>query len=59
LNAWTAISNDLFELDSERVLVLCERRGRGKTSGRELGQLGSERASLFHVRRGKVIRFIT
>ena len=43
------------ELDSERVLVLTRQGGRGKSSGIETEQL---RATLFHVRKGKVTRRI-
>ena len=45
-------------VDGQRVLVLVHRSGRGKTSGLQLGQLGSEGASLVHVREGKVTRLI-
>jgi ketosteroid isomerase-like protein len=47
------------ELDDERVLVLAHRTGRGKTSGVELGQVRTKTAQLFHVRDGKVTRFVT
>ena len=47
------------ELDDERVLVLVHRTGRGKTSGVELGQIGTQGAQLFHVRDGKVTRYVT
>jgi ketosteroid isomerase-like protein len=43
------------ELDQERVLVLSRMRGRGKGSGAEVDQ---RRASLFHVRSGKVTRLV-
>ncbi|MBA3263053.1 MAG: nuclear transport factor 2 family protein [Thermoleophilaceae bacterium] len=46
------------ELDGERVLVLHNVRGRGKTSGLELGQMGSKAANLFHVHGGKVTRLV-
>jgi ketosteroid isomerase-like protein len=46
------------ELDSERVLVLNHFAGRGKTSGLELGQMGSKGAALYHVRGGKVTRSV-
>ena len=39
------------EMDRERVLVLIHHRGRGKTSGLELGQMQTNNADLFHVRR--------
>jgi ketosteroid isomerase-like protein len=47
------------ELDGERVLVLVNNRGRGKTSGLELGQIWSKGAMLFHVRGGKVTKVVT
>ena len=46
------------ELDGERVLVLIHHQGRGKTSGLELGQMQTKSAVLFHVRDGKVTRFV-
>jgi ketosteroid isomerase-like protein len=46
------------ELDSERILVLYRRRGRGKTSGVELGKIAERGASLFYVRGGKVTRLV-
>jgi hypothetical protein len=32
--------------------------GRGKVSGLELGKIGAKGANLFHVRDGKVTRFV-
>jgi ketosteroid isomerase-like protein len=61
VNAWEdlrAVVEEYRELDNERVLVLVRRRGRGKTSGMELGQLGSKGADLFHVRDSKVTRIV-
>ncbi|HVS28965.1 MAG TPA: nuclear transport factor 2 family protein [Solirubrobacteraceae bacterium] len=46
------------ELDDERVLVLHDFRGRGKTSGLDLGQMQSKVATLFHIRDGKVTRLV-
>jgi ketosteroid isomerase-like protein len=45
-------------LDAERVLVLTHYSGRGKTSGLEIGQVRSKAANLFHIRAGKVIRYV-
>jgi ketosteroid isomerase-like protein len=45
-------------LDAERVFVLIRRTGRGMTSGLELGQLGAKGAGVFHVRDGRVTRFV-
>jgi ketosteroid isomerase-like protein len=46
------------ELDGERVLVLVQRSGRGKRSGIQLGQMRTKGAELFHVRGGKVTRYV-
>jgi ketosteroid isomerase-like protein len=46
------------ELDGERVLVLVHFSGRGKRSGLELGQMPTKGAHLFHVRGGKMTRFV-
>jgi ketosteroid isomerase-like protein len=46
------------ELDHERVLVFFHFAGRGKTSGVELGPMRSDGAGVFHVRDGKVTRFV-
>jgi ketosteroid isomerase-like protein len=43
-------------LDDDRVLVLTQMSGRGKTSGVELEQMRDEGANLFHLRSGKVTR---
>jgi ketosteroid isomerase-like protein len=51
-------ADEYRELDDERVLVLVRRSGRGKTSGVEVGQLGTTTTNLFHVRGGKVSRMV-
>jgi ketosteroid isomerase-like protein len=59
LSAWEEFRTEVDEyreLDDERVLVLVSYRGRGKTSGLELGQVRQKGAGLFNVRRGKVTR---
>jgi ketosteroid isomerase-like protein len=61
LKAWEdfRIETDEYrELDGERVLVLGDRTGRGKTSGLEVGQRRAEAVGLFHVRGGKVTRIV-
>jgi ketosteroid isomerase-like protein len=61
LGAWEELrvyAEEYRELDDERVLVLANRSGRGKTSGLELGQLRTKGAHLFHVRDGKVRRLV-
>jgi ketosteroid isomerase-like protein len=61
LSAWEDFRQeveDYRELDGERVLVLFRGSGHGKTSGLELEQMGAKGAGLFHVRGGKVIRFV-
>ena len=62
LDAWEGyrVAADGYrELDGERVLVLVNRTGRGKTSGLELEQVRTKGAQLFHVRGGRVTRFVT
>jgi ketosteroid isomerase-like protein len=61
LDAWTDYrtkGSEWRELDDERVLVLIQHRGRGRTSGLTLGQMRTNAASLFHVRDGKVTRLV-
>jgi ketosteroid isomerase-like protein len=50
--------DEFHELDSERVLVFSHFSGRGKTSGLELAQMRPKGAELFHVRGGKVVKFV-
>lgn len=49
--------DEYLELD-EHVLVLVRWRGRGKTSGLEVGHFGEKGASLLHVRDGKITRIV-
>jgi ketosteroid isomerase-like protein len=61
LSAWDECrveADEYRELDDQRVLVLTHRSGRGKTSGLEVGQLRSRAADLFHVRDGKVTKYV-
>jgi ketosteroid isomerase-like protein len=61
LGAWEDYHADVEEyreLDDERILVLVRASGRGKTSGMDVGQLGAKGANLFHVRSGKVTRYV-
>jgi hypothetical protein len=61
LSAWADYSieaEEYRELEDERVLVLDRRSGRGKTSGLEVGQVGAKDALVFHIRDGKVTRFV-
>ncbi len=50
--------DEFRELDEERVLVLGHYRGRGRTSGVDLGKMGTEGASLYHLRDGKVTKIV-
>jgi ketosteroid isomerase-like protein len=61
LDAWEEFrfeTDEYRELDGERVLVLVNWSGRGKTSGLELGQMRTKGAHLFHVHGGKVTRLV-
>ena len=61
LNAWERYrieAGEYRELDGGRVLVLVHAYGRGKTSGLELGQVQANGAGLFHIRAGKVTRYV-
>ena len=61
LSAWKDFRHaaDAYRaLDVERVLVLFHFSGRGKTSGLEIEQAGSEAAGLFYIRHGKVTRIV-
>jgi ketosteroid isomerase-like protein len=60
LNSWEDyryVVDEYRELDGERVLVLFQRSGRGKTSGMEITELGRG-AVLLHIRDGKVTRIV-
>jgi ketosteroid isomerase-like protein len=59
VNAWRdfqGVPEEYRVLDGERVLVLVQNRGRGRTSGLELVQQSV--ANLFQLRGGKVTRLI-
>jgi ketosteroid isomerase-like protein len=59
LSAWEDVrlgADEYRALDSERVLVLISRSGRGKVSGLDLAQVRSEGAILFHIRDAEVMR---
>jgi ketosteroid isomerase-like protein len=60
LNAWEDFrmkAQEYRELDPERILVLVQYSGRGKTSGLDLGKMEAKGAALFHVRDRKVATF--
>ncbi len=60
---WRVYVDAYRELDGERVLVLEDRTARAKISGLRIGHMAGETrstgASLFHIRDGKVTRFVT
>ena len=61
LSAWEDFRQEVDEyreLDDERVLVLFRMFGRGRTSGLDLAQMHPLSAGVFHVRDGRVTRFI-
>jgi ketosteroid isomerase-like protein len=61
VSAWDdyrVLADEYRQLDDERILVLLRYAGRGKASGLELVETRARGAHLFHVRRGKVTKFI-
>jgi ketosteroid isomerase-like protein len=61
MNAWEDLSftaDEYREVDDERVLVLANVSGRGKTSGLDMGSLSTQGASLCHISGGKVTRLV-
>ena len=61
LSAWEwahAKAEESRALDDERVLVLFSVKGRGKTSGLELGELRARGACVFYVRGDQVTRLL-
>lgn len=61
LSAWEELrseAEEFRELDSERVLVLNQFFGRGKTSGLELERTRTNAAAVFHVQGGKVTKLV-
>jgi ketosteroid isomerase-like protein len=55
---YTVEAQEYRELDDGRVLVLVRISGRGKTSELELGRIGANGASLFHISDGKVTKLV-
>jgi ketosteroid isomerase-like protein len=61
LSAWEGFhhrADEYRELDSERVLVLSRFGGRGKTSGLDIEQMGTNAAVLFDIAGDKVTRIV-
>jgi hypothetical protein len=61
LSAWEGFrveADEYRELDDQRVLVLLHVSGRGRISGRQVGQIGTKGANLFHIRGRKVTRLV-
>src|SRR2546423_15630344 len=59
VSAWQWLrteAEEFRELDEERVLVLVRYAGRGKASGVRLGEIEARSASVYRVRKGKVVR---
>jgi ketosteroid isomerase-like protein len=61
ISAWQQYrveAQEYRELDRERVVTFLRLGGRGKVSGLDLAQLPERAANLFHLRGGKVVRFV-
>lgn len=61
LGAWEGFHQEPEEyrrLDEERILVSFRVSGRGRTSGLDLARMNPRLAGLFHVRDGRVTRFV-
>jgi ketosteroid isomerase-like protein len=61
ISAWQQYrveADEYCELDGERVVTFLHLAGRGKVSGLDLAQLPRRSANLFHLRAGKVVRFV-
>jgi ketosteroid isomerase-like protein len=61
LTVWEGFRSTLDsarQLDDERILTLAHYGGRGKTSGLEVEQVGSDSAGVFHFRADKVTRLV-
>jgi hypothetical protein len=61
LSAWDSFHQeaiDYRDVDAERVLVSFRFCGRGKTSGLDLAQMYPLSAGVFHLRNGRVTRFV-
>jgi hypothetical protein len=61
LSTWEGFRQEAAEyreLDDERVLVFFRLFGCGKTSGLDLAKMHPRAAGLFHVRAGKVRKFV-
>jgi hypothetical protein len=57
LEAATFETEEIRDVDTDRVLVLGHYTGHGKLSGIDVGTLGRE-AALFHVHRGRVTKLV-
>jgi hypothetical protein len=55
---WRIEAEEFHELDNERVLALVHYSGRGKASELDIARTRSRAANLFHVRGGKVTRYV-
>jgi ketosteroid isomerase-like protein len=61
LGAWREFRAELeacIDLDDERVLVLTDNSGSGRSSGVDVARVRTKGANVFHLRRGKVTRLV-
>jgi ketosteroid isomerase-like protein len=57
-DAWRVEVEQYREIDEERILALGRFSGRGKTSGFELGEVGTRGANVLYFRDAKVTRLV-
>jgi ketosteroid isomerase-like protein len=55
---WRVEADEYLELDQDRVVVLVDYSGRGRTSGLEIAQVRTKGLTLFQISRGKVARLV-
>jgi hypothetical protein len=55
---WRVEAVEYLELDHDRVVVLVDYGGRGRTSGLEIAQIRTKGLTMFQIRDSKVARLV-